>query len=122
MCSNASYAALGLMHNLNPTTSGGTEIDINHPHVHAPPSTTAPAEAIINGLPRGFGRIIRDTAGNVIDVEMPADDEDAEVSEAVNAEEEWRGIGLESDWVKTLTRPDREDESTSTVVPGNSIC
>ena len=83
---HVSYAALGLAHTLNPLASGGAEHDPTksvsvvssaecaHTQLaQAGPSTRAPSTAPI---PRGFGKIIRDSDGNVIRVELGADAED----------------------------------------------
>ena len=76
----ASYAALGLAASLNPNTSGGAEC--------AAPVTDA--RSVVNGvdnldpavlmsgggdrdLPIGLGRIVRDEAGRIIDVETNDD-------------------------------------------------
>jgi nucleolar protein 16 len=115
-----SYAALGLMHDLNPSSSGGTEID-----PHALPTSAdvalAPlphAETHSSGIKKGFGRIIRDDLGNIVDVEMAEDDanESASVDEAVDPDEEWEGIGSASEWVQTLSA--RENATETEVVRG----
>ncbi|KAL0947397.1 hypothetical protein HGRIS_013510 [Hohenbuehelia grisea] len=91
------YAALGLIHSLNPTASGGTECPLvpraAEPKPNTPGVTTsesqnaashndaaqnaddAPAPAAI---PRGHARIVRDEAGNVLRVEYAAEDEEEE--------------------------------------------
>jgi len=76
------YAALGLAASLTPTESGGVE-KILVPHAaedHDAPapeaSTSAGASSGFKGIPKGFGRIIRDEDGNIVDVELG--DEDAE--------------------------------------------
>ncbi|KAI9064320.1 hypothetical protein FKP32DRAFT_1570565 [Trametes sanguinea] len=86
------YEALGLAATLNPVESGGTERKLSaHPaHEEQPeassssaPSTSKPAAA--NGVPKGYGKIIRDADGNVVDVVLNDEDEeeDAEAMEEV---------------------------------------
>ncbi|KAK0210345.1 ribosome biogenesis protein Nop16, partial [Desarmillaria ectypa] len=69
------YAALGLIHDLNPSASGGAEpleetIDDLPPVQVAPDSEAAQASESMK-LPQGYGRIIRDDGGNVLRVELP---------------------------------------------------
>lgn len=77
------YLALGLVHSLDPLASGGVE-----PNESAPTEGTT-SDAPINlsegpsgdadksaPLRKGYGRIIRDEAGNVIDIELPDDEAD----------------------------------------------
>lgn len=79
MTSLASYAALGLVHSLNPLASGGAEHD---PTKQSTSSSTSTAEAshpsqasTAAPIPKGYGKIIRDIEGNVVRVELNADDE-----------------------------------------------
>ncbi|KAF5391725.1 hypothetical protein D9757_001782 [Collybiopsis confluens] len=95
------YAALGLIHDLNPSESGGAEMierDISSTVGSIPKSsvdsTFANSSSTVSGtshttrtdasgknadavnsgnftLPRGHGRIIRDEAGNVLRIELP---------------------------------------------------
>lgn len=74
------YAALGLAASLTPTASGGVE-KVLVPHTaggdDAPApeaSTSAGAGSGANGIPKGFGRIIRDEDGNIVDVELGDED------------------------------------------------
>ncbi|KAL6309005.1 ribosome biogenesis protein Nop16 [Sparassis latifolia] len=68
------YEALGLVTSLNPTSSGGVEKPLNM-HMSGcadspmpePSSSAAPAS---NSVPKGYGRIIRDEDGNIVDVQM----------------------------------------------------
>ncbi|KAG0705365.1 ribosome biogenesis protein Nop16 [Suillus ampliporus] len=76
------YAALGLQLALTPTQSGGSErtlipskgsasagsVSGTAKSVEAGPST-------VSSIPRGFGRIIRDTFGNVIRIDLPESEE-----------------------------------------------
>lgn len=118
-----SYAALGLMHNLNPSSSGGVEIDPRHLPSKAIEPTPAVAEQPSHlSLRKGFGRIIRDEAGNVVGVEMADEEVDSidagAATEAVDKESEWTGIGAESDWVKALSESRPGDDVDAGVVPG----
>jgi nucleolar protein 16 len=73
-------------------------------------------------LRKGFGRIIRDEAGNVIDVEMAEEDEEEHAGPAedeiedLDAEAEWKGLGAESDWVKAISHS--ENDADGGVVSG----
>ena len=88
-----SYEALGLAASLNPIASGGTErpltareersegVDTAPSSSSKPPATAAAAAAAASGsVPKGFGKIIRDADGNVVDVQLA--DEDEEEDEA----------------------------------------
>jgi len=86
-----SYKALGLLSSLNPSASGGVERPRNgasasHHEAAIVPrsapedrSSTQKEETAINDknrIPKGFGRIIRDGNGDIIDVEMGEDDDE----------------------------------------------
>jgi hypothetical protein len=83
-----SYAALGLVHTLNPLASGGAEHDstklsnlpttFNPEPSHSDSLQAAPSASTssIAHIPRGYGKIIRDSDGNVVRVELGADDKD----------------------------------------------
>ncbi|TCD61679.1 hypothetical protein EIP91_008101 [Steccherinum ochraceum] len=78
------YEALGLLPTLNPNASGGVE----HRPEHSMDAPTAPEasgtqkEATSNPIiPKGFGRIVRDADGNIVDVEMGEEDEAEDESE-----------------------------------------
>jgi len=59
-----SYAALGLVHTLTPSASGGVEpAQVETGHVNPDPHTEK------SGIPSGFGRIIRDETGNVVQIQ-----------------------------------------------------
>ena len=69
----ASYAALGLLDSLNPQVSGRIEKNQETSVVHLPEASNASspnAFQIQSLIPPGFGRIIRDGTGNVVQVEM----------------------------------------------------
>lgn len=120
-----SYLALGLQHDLNPISSGGSELNssrtidpINTRHPHSTASTDNAQSSVSEGptvapaLPQGFGRIIRDSSGNVVRVELPSDEEAGYASKqkvvidapvvmteselriwAQDHSETWRGVG-----------------------------
>ena len=83
LCSTCSYEALGLAASLNPIASGGME---RAGRAHAVPGdedgsgkeATGPSsesgkegrEGGSSGLRKGFGKIIRDAEGNIVDVQM----------------------------------------------------
>ncbi|KAG5645912.1 hypothetical protein DXG03_005059 [Asterophora parasitica] len=72
------YAALGLIHDLNPSAAGGVEPlegrqDIGE---DIPVASTSQLEQPTQ-TPKGFGKIIRDEAGNVLRIEMPDDEDEA---------------------------------------------
>ncbi|OCH95497.1 hypothetical protein OBBRIDRAFT_788051 [Obba rivulosa] len=70
------YEALGLVASLNPTASGGVEQPLGRKRPAtagssaAPeaPSSSRPSET--SAIPKGYGRIIRDEDGNIVDVQM----------------------------------------------------
>ena len=57
-----SYTALGLVHTLTPSASGGVE-PAQVGDLNADPHTEK------SGIPRGFGKIIRDETGDVIQIQ-----------------------------------------------------
>ncbi|KAJ3789908.1 ribosome biogenesis protein Nop16 [Lentinula aff. detonsa] len=76
------YAALGLVHDLNPSESGGAEViemDKRTTSGSAPESfidSTGPSTAASkSSIPKGHGRIIRDAVGNVMRIVLPEEDE-----------------------------------------------
>ncbi|THV07899.1 hypothetical protein K435DRAFT_642733 [Dendrothele bispora CBS 962.96] len=128
------YAALGLIHDLNSTESGGTETsNVNQPTASSVSDSfeTMPLTSnsfIARSIPRGYGKIIRDEQGNIVDVQLA---EEPEVEEAnvivegdvdmeqmspeldANAREKWvtdlggksaRSMGADSAVVKDLER------------------
>lgn len=104
-----SYAALGLMHSLNPTSSGGVEAQPVDDRGEGT-STATPVGASQNpmpsaagpiprSLPPGYGRIIRDADGHVVDIQLADDDDDdvqqeEESLESVDVPQQ----GLVGDW------------------------
>ncbi|KAG6869096.1 hypothetical protein C0993_003416 [Termitomyces sp. T159_Od127] len=71
------YAALGLIHDLNPTAAGGSEPIRDRSQIEESQMASTQPE---NPPPtrKGFGKIIRDDAGNVIRIELPEDDSETE--------------------------------------------
>ncbi|KAG9318281.1 ribosome biogenesis protein Nop16 [Chiua virens] len=82
------YLSLGLAHDLNPISSGGSETNTSLPRPGASScATTDPQASVSEGsqsapaLRKGFGRIIKDSSGNVVRVELPCDEETENASE-----------------------------------------
>ncbi|KAI0361972.1 hypothetical protein OH77DRAFT_1526662 [Trametes cingulata] len=102
------YEALGLAATLNPIASGGTERRISahagqeerseEPQPEASTSTAAARPTGANGVPKGYGKIIRDAEGNIVDVQL-GDEE---------AEEEERGAMEES--LEEIPDPREDDQ------------
>jgi len=104
------YAALGLVHTLNPSASGGVEPleSQSHQsrHIQAVPQTSLPlSSSEITHIPKGFGKIIRDEEGNVLRVEMA---EELEKDSASAVEEDMETLtpevdsGLMEKWVTEM--------------------
>ncbi|KAK1218257.1 Nucleolar protein 16 [Marasmius sp. AFHP31] len=85
----AAYAALGLVHDLNPSAAGGAEIiEVEQAAQTSNPSTTEAAMAFSasssiephqnTSIPKGYGRIVRDEAGRVIRIELPDEEQNNE--------------------------------------------
>ncbi|KAK7049267.1 Nucleolar protein 16 [Paramarasmius palmivorus] len=83
------YAALGLVHDLNPSAPGGAEIiDVDVENENATPhcsdscqSGTSSNVGSGDGIPTGYGRIVRDEDGNIIRIELPDDEKDPSTME-----------------------------------------
>lgn len=75
-----SYEAIGLAASLKPTASGGVERPLGVANSDEGQTDAAPSAAASSssGLRAGFGRIIRDAEGNIVDVELPDADADEE--------------------------------------------
>ncbi|KAF8184886.1 ribosome biogenesis protein Nop16 [Mycena galopus ATCC 62051] len=72
------YAALGLIHTLNPSASGGvepTETTEDAPGNLMAASTSSPLDTA-PPIPKGHGLIVRDEDGNILRVELAEEDEE----------------------------------------------
>ncbi|KAH9951308.1 ribosome biogenesis protein Nop16 [Amylocystis lapponica] len=108
------YEALGLVASLNPTLAGGVErpLPASGSRADAPDTLTRPdasSSSSVTGagaLPKGFGRIVRDEDGNVVDIQLgeePAGEElegSDDVLDPAHAHNEevsgWIGMGMSS--------------------------
>jgi len=83
------YLALGLQYDLNPVSSGGSEVNlvrvinkVNEGQLHTTAqSSVSERDTVTCVLPKGFGRIIRDSSGNIVRVELPNDEEEKDASQ-----------------------------------------
>ncbi|TFK42734.1 ribosome biogenesis protein Nop16 [Crucibulum laeve] len=113
------YATLGLIHDLNPNAAGGSEVSQKF-HIaleSAGESSSTTATSSDGAIPKGFGKIIRDEAGNILRVEIP------EVSGEGDADRDAEMQGLETEvdecvhntWVSRLGKQGAGDnEETGT--------
>ena len=80
-----SYARLGLIHDLNPSASGGSDKILEPRYDHNEMSIDEPQPEMSgsskSAVRPGYGRIIRDEAGNVIGVELHEEDEEHDSTE-----------------------------------------
>lgn len=85
----SSYESLGLVASLTPMASGGAERALgvedntttNAMEVeYAPEVSSSNAAAGPSSLRAGFGRIVRDENGNIVDVQLPDEEADAEAA------------------------------------------
>jgi N-acetylglucosamine-1-phosphate uridyltransferase (contains nucleotidyltransferase and I-patch acetyltransferase domains) len=78
----SSYAALGLVHTLNPSASGGVEpiedVDTANTPIPTEPAAHQQKTTII---PKGYGKIIRDDDGNVVRIELAEGEEEEGMDE-----------------------------------------
>ncbi|RPD66017.1 hypothetical protein L226DRAFT_519555 [Lentinus tigrinus ALCF2SS1-7] len=108
------YEALGLAASLNPTASGGTERALcthggDEKNCEKPEASTSGSSKALgaNGVRKGFGKIIRDAEGKVVEVQLgdeSGEDEDMAREETMeevpdpSADEQLAGwVGLGSD-------------------------
>ncbi|ESK92890.1 ribosome biogenesis protein nop16 [Moniliophthora roreri MCA 2997] len=111
------YAALGLIHDLNPSASGGAEIievDVDQEDARAsgPESSSSRSDVRPNGsrsgdsIPKGYGRIIRDEDGNILRIELA--EEEKNLSPAGNKNVDMEQLEPELDeavkekWIQDL--------------------
>ncbi|KAG6889709.1 hypothetical protein C0992_004338 [Termitomyces sp. T32_za158] len=74
------YMALGLIHDLNPSAAGGSEPIEVRSQIEERQIASTQLESP-HPIRKGFGRIIRDDAGNVLRIELPEDDSETEKPE-----------------------------------------
>ncbi|KAF5386748.1 hypothetical protein D9615_001649 [Tricholomella constricta] len=66
------YVALGLVHSLNPSAAGGVEpLEGKQDHIEESRIASSSQLEQPAQIPKGFGKIIRDEAGNVLRIELP---------------------------------------------------
>ncbi|KAJ7871407.1 ribosome biogenesis protein Nop16 [Mycena olivaceomarginata] len=72
------YAALGLIHTLNPSASGGVEPTetTEAPPVNPTAASTSSQPNPAPPIPKGHGRIVRDEDGNILRIELAEEDEE----------------------------------------------
>jgi hypothetical protein len=114
----ASYAALGLTASLNPRVPGGAERVENDKEISASTDSRedgpSSGGASTLGLPKGFGRIVRDVEGNIVSVEMDGDgaEEETPTAEEGLAENVITGVTPATEcWVNSVRHdPHARDE------------
>ncbi|KAK2467036.1 hypothetical protein APHAL10511_001294 [Amanita phalloides] len=97
------YAALGLVHTLNPTASGGEELlstrvtssTLLESDDHGIPDVVA--------IPQGFGRITRDEAGNVVQITLTSEETEGLFKDSSEVMKETEiGQNANAKWVTNL--------------------
>lgn len=91
----SSYANLGLVVTLDPSAHGGVEKPLgletasraSQQQQTAASSSSAPSKVVAD-VPSGFGRIVRDAAGNIMGVEMNEDDTQEPQPQEMDMEED----------------------------------
>ncbi|KAI0797873.1 ribosome biogenesis protein Nop16-domain-containing protein [Abortiporus biennis] len=108
------YEALGLVASLNPNASGGSETRVQG-EVKESVGEVVSHEEKEGGIPKGYGRIIRDENGNIVDVELgesEEEDEEERLPEDVFEDSKEKGA---AEWVAVGSRG---DSSSTHVVQG----
>ncbi|KAL4250415.1 Nucleolar protein 16 [Abortiporus biennis] len=99
------YEALGLVASLNPNASGGSETRVQG-EVKESVGEVVSHEEKEGGIPKGYGRIIRDENGNIVDVELgesEEEDEEERLPEDVFEDSKEKGA---AEWVAVGSRGD----------------
>lgn len=89
-----SYAALGLLPSI-PLPSGASSSRSHRAQISVPPSSAGEAGAEATAKV-SYGRIVRDEAGNVVDIILEDEDQEEEKDEALNPEEEYQPEAVEA--------------------------
>ena len=93
-----SYAAVGLVHTLNPIASGGHETTLDTQDHEMQPLSSAAAS-----IPQGYGKIIRDSSGNVLRIELDDDQGcDPDQNDQLELRDPQPDKGVISKWVTDL--------------------
>jgi nucleolar protein 16 len=81
-----SYTRLGLLPTMNPRAKGGSEMAIHPDIVMTNIEESGDTLVTTKVLPKGYGRIVRDAEGNVVDIELgDSVDGDEEIDEDEDA-------------------------------------
>jgi nucleolar protein 16 len=95
-----SYTALGLIHSLNPSASGGNEQPSTQRIIEIPAEMPSASRTVNRTIPVGFGKIIRDEAGNILHVEL--NDTEEESANPTEMEDIQIDSGITTRWVTDL--------------------
>lgn len=128
----SSYASLGLIHDLNPSASGGIEPLENQGRREdndIPMASTSQPEgsASSSTIPKGFGKIIRDESGNILRIEMAEGEEEEpqdEKTQDMEMQEPDVPGAVFGQWVTDLGGGEKSNLETgdSDVVKGEHVC
>jgi Ribosome biogenesis protein Nop16 len=81
-----SYTRMGLLPTMNPRAKGGSEMVIHPDIVVTNIEESGDTPVTTKVLPKGYGRIVRDAEGNVVDIELgDSADGDEEIDEDEDA-------------------------------------